>query len=126
MSTSIRPAQIRRSGRPAQRGMVTVELAIGLIFAALVLFACSAVIGLAILQGQCEDTATQVARQESRGDESAARRSRQAAPRAATITTTTKDGWVTVVVSAQRGWGTIGPVTISGEASLPLEPNAQP
>lgn len=111
-----------RRTRSQRRGMVTVETALGLIVVAMVLAFCSAVIGLVIMQGQCEDVATQVARQVARGDDEAARRSSQAAPRSARVVTTKRGGWVTVVVTAEQSWGSLGPVEVQGQASMPLEP----
>ncbi|MGJ6979801.1 TadE family type IV pilus minor pilin [Aestuariimicrobium soli] len=102
--------------------MVTVETAVGMIAVAVVLAFCSALVGLVIQQGQCEEVATQVARQVARGDDEAARRASQAAPLSAEVVTTTRSGWVTVVVTMRQSWGSLGPVEVQGAASMPLEP----
>lgn len=117
---------MRDSSTTRTRGMVTVETALGLIATAAVLAFCSALLGLGIMQGQCEDVATQVARHVARGDDAAAKRATNAAPRSAVVVTTTRGGWVTVVVTARQSWGSIGPVEVAGQASMPLEPGARP
>ena len=117
---------MRDRSKPRARGMVTVEMALGLISTAVVLAFCSALLGLGIMQGQCEDVATQVARHVARGDDASAKRATQAAPRSARVVTTTRGGWVTVVVTARQSWGSIGPVEVAGQASMPLEPQGQP
>lgn len=112
----------KRGRWASARGIVTVEFALGLIGAVMVLGLFSGVLGLMIMQGECEDVATQVARQQARGDKAAADRAAQAAPKAAKVSRTTRDGWVVVTVSADRTWGPIGPVTVTGKATMPLEP----
>ncbi|MGD8214862.1 TadE family type IV pilus minor pilin [Aestuariimicrobium sp. Y1814] len=105
-----------------QRGMVTAELAVGLLVAALALFGASSVIGLLILQDRAETIAVQAARHAARGDAQQLQRVKQVAPSNSTIDVSTRDGWVHVTVTATRSWGPIGPVEVSATAQQPLEP----
>ena len=68
----------RRSGQNASRGMVTVEMAVSLITAALVVVASCWVVGLVVVEDACRTTAAQVARQVARGDTASARPDRGA------------------------------------------------
>ena len=104
------------------RGIVTTELALGLLFVITVLAFCCGLLGLAIMQGECEDLATQVARMEARGDHAAAARAEAGAPADARVSLRTEGGWVVVVVSAERAWGAIGPVRLQAEARMLKEP----
>lgn len=104
--------------------MVTVEFAIGLIAAALGLAFAAGVVGVVILQGRCQDVATQVARHAARGDDRLEARARASAPKSAEIEVTESDGWVTVTVTAKRSWGRLGPVTVKGTATMPKESGA--
>ena len=79
------------------RGIVTTELALGLLFVITVLAFCCGLLGLAIMQGECEDLATQVARMEARGDHAAAARAEAGAPADARVSLRTEGGWVVVV-----------------------------
>lgn len=117
--TSHFTARIRGRG---QRGMVTLELAIGILSAAIVLFCCSAALALLILQDQLEVVATQSARHAARGDTEQVEDVKRKAPRGARVDVTKADGWATSTASAQRRWGQLGPFTVTATASAPLEP----
>lgn len=110
--------------KPRSRGMVTAELAVGLLVAALVLFGASAVIGLLILQDRAESIAVQAARHAARGDAAQLERVKKSAPSNSTVQVTTREGWVQVTVTASRSWGPIGPVEVRASAEQPLEPGA--
>lgn len=111
------------SSRPrTRRGMVTAELAIGLLTASLVLFGASAVIGLLILQDRAEAIAAQAARHAARGDARQLSEVRTRAPRGSEVTVRTSGGWAEARVTVSRSWGPIGPVKLSAVASQPLEP----
>lgn len=108
--------------RRRTRGMVTLELAIGIMSAAMVLFGASAVIGMLILQDRIESVASQAARFSARGDEAELAKVRKKAPRGATITVQKSGGWAVAKVRAERSWGRLGPFELQAEASAPLEP----
>ena len=56
------------AGRSSERGMVTVELAIGVVAATLVAAFLAGLTLLGVAQAACAETASQVARQTARGD----------------------------------------------------------
>lgn len=115
----------QRDHRSAQRGMVTAELAVGVLVAGMLLAVMSGVLGLAILQDRCRDVAGLVAREVARGDEVGERVARSHAPAGADIEVDTASGWIRVTVTAQRRWGRLGPVRLVGEAVAPLEATRQ-
>ena len=100
----------RRSGQNASRGMVTVEMAVSLITAALV------------VEDACRTTAAQVARQVARGDTASARQAERHAPTGAQVSTRSSGGWVEVTVQVDRSLGRLGPVHLRGQARSPMEP----
>lgn len=111
-----------RSRRGRSRGMVTLELAVGLLTAALALFGASSVIGLLILQDRAETIATQAARHAARGDAEQLRRVKSFAPGDSAVDVITRNGWVHATVTVKRSWGPIGPVTLRATAQQPVEP----
>lgn len=113
----------RRRYGPA-RGMVTAELAVGILVAALVLYGASGVLGLLILQDRIEAVAAQSARFAARGDAEQAGQVKRRAPRGAQVQTSRSGGWVRARVTVSRSWGPIGPVTLHAEGQAPLEPGA--
>ena len=112
----------RGSRLAASRGMVTAELAIGLLSAALATIALCWTVGLATLHIRCADVAAQVARYAARGDDAGATAAKSRAPANATIEMNDNGTSITVTVRAQSTLGRIGPVTMSGSATMPKEP----
>lgn len=108
--------------RRRSRGMVTLELAIGLLTAALALFGASSVIGLLMLQDRAESVASQAARHAARGDAKQLQRVKTFAPANSSVEVITRDGWVHATVTVTRSWGPIGPVEVNATAQQPLEP----
>lgn len=107
--------------RRTERGMVTIELAVGLLTAAIAAaFACWAV-NLVVLQTRCADTAAQVARQLARADQAAANQAKQRAPKGAVTTISHAEHTVTVRVDLDARWGKLGPVHLTGGATADLE-----
>lgn len=104
------------------RGMVTIELAIGLLTATLALFGASAVIGLLILQDRAETIAVEAARHAARGDNEQLGKVKAAAPKGSRLRLITRNGWVLATVTVTRSWGVIGPVELTATAQQPLEP----
>lgn len=113
--------RLRQHAR-GQRGMVTVELAVGLLAVGMVLTLCCWVLSLVVVQTRCEDTASQVARQLARGDGAAARKAEERAPQGSEVTRRPGPGTITVTVQVERSLGSIGPVHLSGAATADLEP----
>ena len=111
----------RRACHP-DRGMVTFELAVGVLSAAVVAALMCWLISLVGLQTACGDVAAQVARQMARGDSAAADAVIREAPRGAKVTTTEGAGQVQVRVDVDARWGQLGPVHLTGRAVLPKEP----
>lgn len=102
-----------------QRGMVTFELAIGILAACLLAGMLGWTIGLVALQARCSDAAGQIVRQLARGDDEAAQEAKDRAPDGADIEVTEAPGVITVLVSVDANWGALGPVEIKGRASAP-------
>ncbi|MDO4412727.1 TadE family type IV pilus minor pilin [Cutibacterium sp.] len=102
--------------------MVTVEMAVSLITAALVVVASCWVVGLVVVEDACRTTAAQIARQVARGDDASARQAEKHAPTGARVSTTTSGGWVEVTVQVDRFLGRLGPVHLRGQARSPMEP----
>lgn len=107
----------------ADRGMVTVELALALISLS---FATVAGMWLVWVLGQqlrCVDTAGEVARQLARGDAPAAERAAAGRPAGAQITTRKEDGDAVVEVRlTARPFTTLPGVPLQAEARVVLEP----
>lgn len=88
------------------RGMVTAELAVAILAAAAVMIMISSGLWLLGLQLRINDTAAEVARQASRGDEKAMARAKSEAPPDADIKVSEQRGVVVVTVSvAAEMWG---------------------
>lgn len=105
-----------------QRGMVTAELAVGVLVAVFLAALACFTVGLVTTQSRCASVATEVARQLARGDQAAADRARDAAPAGASVTTTRHEALVEVVVSTDRSFGRVGPVHLAGRATAAVEP----
>ncbi|MCL1841848.1 MAG: hypothetical protein FWF75_08920 [Propionibacteriaceae bacterium] len=103
------------------RGMVTFELAIGILSAMLVTTVLCWMVGLVTLHIRCADAASQVARYAARGDVAGVAQAEQRVPAGAQVQISQADGAVTVTVSAQSKLGAIGPVTMTGVATMPME-----
>lgn len=106
--------------------MVTAELAVSLLAAAVLVCLAAWAVGLVSLQGSCRSSASEIADQLARGDTSVAAKARHNVPQGATVSTSTSAGWVRVRVSAERSMGRVGPITVVGTASAPLEPGQTP
>lgn len=109
---------------PHERGMVTLELALGLLAATAVALVLSWVVSLVSIQTACADTASQVARQLARGDEQAAADAEGKAPAGAVVQTSEDGGRIRVDVTLDASLGLIGPVPLSGSAVIAKEPGA--
>lgn len=112
--------------RRAQRGMVTVELAIGFITAVFVAASLVSVLLLAVAQAACAESSAQLARLAARGDEQALREARLRAPDGAAIEIEPDQGGVAARVSVEVPVIGLGAVTVAAEAWAALEPGAGP
>ncbi len=108
------------------RGMVTVELAVGLLTLAVVTLVGAFAVAAVVVQTRCGDTASAVARQLARGDEAGADRARATAPAGAVVRVTRSSGTVRVTVEATRYLGRLGPLHLSSRAEAALEPGVLP
>ncbi len=115
---AIAPAR-SRSRRCAQRGMVTAELAVAILAACLLTGILGWTVSLVALQARCADAAGQIARQLARGDQEAAREAEERIPDGAQLKVEESATEVTVLVTVEAHWGTLGPVEITGRASSP-------
>lgn len=104
-----------------QRGMVTAELAVGILCAALVAGMLCWVLALIGLRITCQDAAAQVARQIARGDRQAAQRASDGVPDAEVSIETAGDD-IRVTVRARASWGALGPVSVQAVAQVTAEP----
>lgn len=105
--------------------MVTAELAVGLLTVTLMAALLAWVVGLVGLQARCTGTAVAVARQYARGDDDGVRNAGEQRPAGAQVRVAESAGAVRVVVSVEKRWGALGPVTIEGRAQLTLEPDGE-
>ncbi len=104
------------------RGMVTAELAVGILAACVVTALLVWAISLIGLQAVCSDIASQIARFEARGDNHSAAVVKTKAPRDSVIEVERKANEIIVTVSAERSLGLLGPIPVSAEVSQPIEP----
>lgn len=104
--------------------MVTAELAVGILSAALIALMLCWVLVLIGLRTNCQDTAAQMARQLARGDTAAAQRAREAVPDSR-VDVQTRGEDIVVTVSADARWGALGPVVVHASASVTREPGSQ-
>jgi len=103
--------------------MVTAELAVSILTAAMIAIVMCWGIHLIAVQTECTDIAAQVARAEARGDAKAASEARKRAPAGAVIDVgTTSDGAILVRVSVQAKFGSVMSMKVTGRAVMPKEP----
>lgn len=108
--------------RNHSRGMVTIELAVGLVTATLLAATLSGVVLLGVAQASCARTSSEMARQLARGDEAAARSAEAAAPKGATSRVDTGPGGIDVRVTAPVDLFGIGPINVSARSWAAWEP----
>lgn len=88
-----------------ERGMVTVEVALVSLLLSIVAAACLWLTSAAFLLGHCQVTANEVARQQARGDRTAAQRAASDAPKGARVDVTRVAGQTVVVVGVDARLG---------------------
>jgi hypothetical protein len=102
--------------------MVTFELAVGILSAAVLAMAMVWAISLVGAQIRCADTAAAVARFTARGDAAAAELAKEEAPEGAKVAVEQDAGAVRVTVSVDARAGRLGPIRLSATATMPKEP----
>jgi len=107
--------------RLGQRGMVTAELAIGILSATMVAVCLAWAINLLAVHTECADAAAQIARAEARGDAPAATQARGHAPSGATINVDQSGSEVVVTVGVTVAFGHLVSMDVSGSATMPKE-----
>jgi|GEM_PF-1510130 len=112
---------VRGSVGRVGRGMVTFELAVGVLSATFLTGVLAWTIGLVVLQGRCSDTAAQVARQLARDDQVAAQEAFGRGPRGAELAVDEGADVVSVVVTVDARFGAMGQVEVRGSAQMPRE-----
>lgn len=110
------------------RAMVTAELALGVGSLVIVVGLLVGVLSVIGLQLGCQSAATEIARQEARGDASAVRSAKTRLPRGSTVRIEKSRGGVSAEVRATaRPWGNRLPgVSVTANATMVWEPGAAP
>ncbi len=106
--------------------MVTVELAIGFVTAAVLTVALSGLVSLGVHQAACAGASAEVARQLARGDHAAASKALSEAPVGATQEVTEDDEGVSVTVAVDVPLLGVGEVEVSAHAWSRWEATARP
>lgn len=121
---NIRPGAAHSAApcRGHSRGMVTIELAVGLVTATLLAATLSGVVLLGVAQAACARTSSEMARQLARGDPTAARLAEDAAPGGATSRVDDGPGGVDVRVFVPVDLLGIGVLVVSARSWAAWEP----
>jgi hypothetical protein len=106
-----------------ERGMVSVEVAFGVLLSAVVALGLCYLIAIVVQLGQLQALAGEVARQQARGDAAAARRAERDAPAGTRVRVIGSGADVVVEVELQsRPWGGVIPaVGLSARAVVAKE-----
>ena len=113
-----------RSRLGEERGMVTAELGMASLLLAVVVVIVAWLVAVLGLLVRCQNTAWEVARQQARGDQAAARLATSQAPPGARVGVHRSAGKVTVTVElgAQPWAGWLPVVPVSAQAAVRIEP----
>lgn len=120
------PSRLRPHPRGRQRGMVTVELAIGTITAVTVTACLVSLLMLGVAQAACAESSAQLARQSARGDEIAVAGARERAPDGARIRISRQADGVLAEVAVDVGVLGVGDVEVRAGAWAAYEPGQGP
>lgn len=110
--------------RPAPQGMVTIELAVGIVTATLLTAGLVTLILLGVAQAAAAESSAQIARQIARGDEAALAAAERRAPGESTVVH--RDGGVEVTVEARAFVFGLGDVPVRASAWAAYEPGEGP
>lgn len=120
------PGAWPRSGaRATERGLVTVELAVGIVTAVLLTAVLVSLSMLGLAQAACAESSAQIARQSARGDDAMVQQARQRAPKGAHIEVAREAEGVEVRVQMPVALVGLGEFTVSANAWAPYEPGTQ-
>lgn len=111
-----------RSGSRPARGMVTAELAVGLLAVALVISMAAGLAGTLQLQARCIDSASEIARQIARGDDAAAARASRDVPEGAVVSHRRSGDQVVVTVRMPVRLANLPLFELSATARTIVEP----
>ena len=112
----------RRRTRVDDRGMVTVELAVGFVTATFLTATLVAVVLLGVVQAACARTSTEMARQLTRGDSTAAAAAKSEAPAGAEFEVERSQEGVHVRVSAPVSILGMGDIVVVAQSWATWEP----
>lgn len=126
MTAPSRPRQRLEAARGRERGMVTVELAIGFITATFLAAALSSVVLLGVGQAAASRASTEVARQLARGDQVAADAARDEAPTGTTVDSSAEADGIRVRASVPVDMFGFTALTVHASSWARYEPGARP
>lgn len=109
-----------------QRGMVTAELAVGLLAVAVVISMVAGLAGVLLLQARCTDAASEIARQAARGDDAAVARAAADLPTGAVVDRARRGGIVVVTVRLPVQLANLPLIELSATARTVVEPGQDP
>lgn len=116
----------RRRARRGQRGMVTVELAIGLITIVMLLSVLVGIILLGVTQSGIQTVTSDLAKHLARGDDATAQKTREKAPTGARIEIERTDAGVRVTTRLDVSILKLGAVPLESTAWAHWEPGVGP
>ncbi|SHJ22268.1 hypothetical protein SAMN02745244_01985 [Tessaracoccus bendigoensis DSM 12906] len=117
---------IRPTPRRGERGMVTVELAVGSITAVLLTACLVSLSMLGVAQSACAESSAQIARQSARGDGEALAVARGRVPRDARVEVRREDAGVVASVRVGVSVLGFGVVDVGAQAWAAYEPGQGP
>ena len=112
--------------RRPHRGMVTVELAIGMVTAVMVTAGLAGMSLVGVAQAACAESAAQLARQSARNDDVAFREAMDRRPGGAQVELERQREGVETRVSIEVSVLGVGPVRVSSSAWAAYEPGVAP
>lgn len=115
-----------RRSRRGERALVTVELAIGFLTAAILATCLAGISLLGVAQATVSESSAQLARQAARSDEAALRAARARAPEGAVIDVLRGSDGVTATVTMAVEVPAVGPVEVAATSWAAYEPGAGP
>lgn len=113
-------------GIGAERGMVTIELAIGVLIAAFAMAGLVGGITLGLTHAAASASAQQIALHTARGDASAVERARGEVPRGGRVEVEPQTDGVEVTVTVQPRMPVVGEITVSSRSWARWEPGVGP
>ncbi len=112
--------------RPRERGLVTVELAVGIVTTVLLAGVLVSLSMLGVAEAACAESSAQLARQAARGDTAQLAEAENRVPPGARVTLRRGDDGVTATVTLDVVLVGLPPVPVSASAWAAYEPGAGP